>query len=47
VEYLPKYQTPLGSMSREAERWNIDLGVENRGFRKATRAGQPKIGDAL
>jgi hypothetical protein len=34
-------------MSREAERWNIDLGVENRGFRKATRAGQPKIGDAL
>jgi hypothetical protein len=34
-------------MSREAERWNIDLGVENRGFRKATRAGQPKEGSRM
>jgi hypothetical protein len=34
-------------MSREAERWNIDLGVENRGFRKATRAGQPKGGSRM
>jgi TnpA family transposase len=30
-------------MSREAERWNIDLGVENRGFRKATRAGKLNV----
>jgi hypothetical protein len=34
-------------MSREAERWNIDLGVEDRGFRKATRAGQPKEGSRM
>jgi hypothetical protein len=34
-------------MSREAERWNIDLGVENRRFRKATRAGQPKEGSRM
>jgi hypothetical protein len=34
-------------MSREAERWNIDLGVENRGLRKATLAGQPKEGSRM
>src|SRR5215471_8308121 len=34
-------------MSREAGRWNIDLGVENRWFRKATRAGQPKEGSRM
>jgi hypothetical protein len=34
-------------MSREAERWNIDLGVENRGFREATRACQPKEGSRM
>jgi hypothetical protein len=34
-------------MSRKAERWNIDLGVENREFRKATRAGQPKEGSRI
>jgi hypothetical protein len=39
VDYLPKYQALFGRMSREAERWNIDLGVEIRGLRKVTRGG--------
>jgi hypothetical protein len=34
-------------MSREAGRWNIDLGIESRRFRKAARASQPKEGSRM